>query len=333
MMFCNTEQELLLEHVLDKINDALDDLLSTPASAKELDEYLESKFSTFSGALKSLSDQLFGTAVFDAETTKRLQHIVRGVPIRVNVVRLSNTNAFTLPLARQAGYFSFALIPFTIARAVTSNISVSFGKGYVDIRNYDGSIYVFYTLMLRKILTPDELIAVLLHEVGHNIYALKRARSLIIPIAGHMSILAALYKIGKSQDMKVYTAYAILSLCTFIAYLTSLYNRFVIENAADTFVASIGKKYAYDLVSALKKAQSEVPSNLPVMLRLSRKFEIILFKLTELIARHLPTSDHPSVAGRIATLTGEEPKTKGLMAKLDAIMGKMLKKFWQKISS
>ena len=44
MIYCITEQELLLEHVLDKINDTLDDLLSTPASAKELDEYLEHNF-------------------------------------------------------------------------------------------------------------------------------------------------------------------------------------------------------------------------------------------------------------------------------------------------
>jgi len=332
MIYYVTEQELLLEHVLDRINDALDSLLSTPASAKELDEYLESKFSSFSSTLRSLSDQLFGTAAFDAETTKRLQHIVRGVPVRANAARLSNTNAFTLPLARQAGFFSIVLIPFTIARAVTSNVSVSFDNGYVNIRNYDGSIYVFYTLMLRKILTPDELIAVLLHEVGHNIYALKRARSLLISL-GYMPMLVAMHKVASQAPNIKRSALTILSLCAFIAYLTSLYNRFVIENAADTFVASIGKKYAHDLVSALNKAQSELPSNLPRMLRLSRKLEIILFKLSEFIARHFPLSDHPSTAGRVATLTGEKPKTIGLMAKLDAIMGKMLKKFWQKISS
>jgi len=309
MMYYITEQELLLEHVLDKVNNVLDDLLSTPASAKELDDYLEHNFLSVSGILRSMSDRLFGTAVFDAETTKRLQHIVRGVSVRVNASRVINTNAFTIPLARSAGYFSFALIPFTIARAVTSNVSVSFGNGYVNIRNYDGSVYVFYTLMMRKILTPDELIAVLLHEVGHNVYALKRARSLIIPLIG---VLAKPNRQDASAISR--SRLIILSLCAFIAYLTSLYNRFVVENAADTFVANIGNEYAHNLASALEKMQFDLPSKLPLLIRLSREFEIILFKLTELIARFVPTSDHPSTAGRVATLRGEKPKTIGLMA-------------------
>ena len=182
--------------------------------------------------------------------------------------------------------------------------------------------------MLRKIVTPDELIAVLLHEVGHNVYALKRARSLIIPLIG---VLAKPSRQDASAISR--SKLIILSLCAFIAYLTSLYNRFVVENAADAFVANIGDEYAHNLASALEKMQSELPSKLPLLIRLSREFEIILFKLTELITRFAPASDHPSTAGRVATLRGEAPKTIGLMARLDAIMGKVLKKFWQKISS
>ena len=330
MIYCLSEQEILTEHILDTINSIVDDLLSSSASVKELDNYLEHNFLTISGILYNITDTLFGTSLYDTVTTKKLQQIVKGVPIRVHVMRSLKTNAFTVPLGRYIGRFSIVLLPLVVARAVTSNVSVSFNTNSVTVRNYDGSIYVFYTIMARKILTFDELIALLLHEVGHNIYALKRTRSLIIPAFG--SILDA--KLS-SHSIFAKRKFLILTLCTFIVYLTSLYNRLVVENAADTFVANIGQKYAHDLASALEKIDSEIPSKLPLLIKLARRYETLMLKVLELIMRVLPVFDHPSTAGRIATLRGEKSNTTrlGLMAKLDAIMGNILKKFWQKISS
>ena len=250
------------------------------------------------GGFRALSSK----EILDSAAVQRLNQLVIGPRLSTYMYRIYEINAFTVPGSPVFGSAPgrVAMIPLAILPGVgvaltmleqAINMSppqpptIQGGKMFISGLP---AITVFASQRLTEVLTPDEQIAVFLHEIGHNTII---KRTMLVQITNMLSNMSRIFVLPT----------IILALATILQLRT-------VEYDADKFAAECG--YGDALISALGKIKSYTMGTSSFRTSGFNVFEQILNTITfgmtivgQMLA-HVGLVGHPSFWQRTTALRG-----------------------------
>lgn len=253
------------------------------------------------------SKETYGAIYPDEEYTKICNTKVVGTTVLVMKYIDDEPNAFTLP-------FSEANVPNTwidatfipAIKGLSTSSEFKNGKLYFKGLEY---IMVYYSSALEKMCTKDEIIAVLLHEIGHHTTKYAFLFSSLISIFQNVALLIGVIMIIGLSQLGI-TLYGIAATSLWLNFPNSLFTRSM-EYDSDSTSAALG--YGEALKSALTKLDvySESDDAYKNVTLIAKVFNKIIYSIRSI----LNTTDHPSLNQRISNIDRTVPVKEGVIMK------------------